>query len=91
MQHKENQIQTVEIDRIYPDLHQMKHLNSNHSVETILVIFALLNGLKKLWLSIDKLRKQEKCSPELLLQIVGALWVIVKAIAQIKADQDDAE
>jgi hypothetical protein len=51
----------------------------------------LLNGVKKLWILIDKLRKQGKCSPKLLLQIVGALWAIVKAIAQIKADQDDAE
>jgi hypothetical protein len=91
MQHQENQIQTVEIDRIYPDLHQMKHLNSNYSIETILVIFALLNGLNKLWMSIDKLRKQGKCSPKLLLQIVGALWAIVKAISQIKADRDDTE
>jgi hypothetical protein len=76
---------------VYSDLHQMKHLNSNHLIETILVVFALLNCLKKLWLSIDKLRKQGKCSPKLLLQIVGALWAIVKVIAQIKANQDDAE
>jgi hypothetical protein len=91
MNEQNKSVEGVSTVPVYPELDPIKHINSNYSIETILVVFALLNGLKKLWISIDKLRKQGKCSPNLLLQIVGTLWAIVKAIAQIKADRDDAE
>jgi uncharacterized membrane protein len=91
MQHQENQIQTVEINRIYPDLHQIKHLNSNYSIETILVVFALLNGLNKLWRSIDKIRKDRKIDPTSLLQTVATIGTIIKAISQLLADSIDRD
>ena len=89
MRNQENQIQIVETNWIYPDLHQMKHFDSTHSIETILVVFTLLNGLNKLWVSIDKMRKQRKINPDLLLQTVGAIGVILKAINDLLNRDDD--
>jgi hypothetical protein len=80
MNEQNKSVEGVSTVPVYPDLHQMKHLHSNHSIETILVVFALLNGLNKLWISINKMRKQGRCTPNLLLQAVGAIAVILKAI-----------
>jgi hypothetical protein len=90
MRNQKNQIQIVETNWIYPDLHQMKHFDSTHSIETIFVVFALLNGLSKLWVSIDKMRKQRKFDPKLLLQAVGAIGAILKAINDL-LDRDDED
>jgi hypothetical protein len=68
---------------IYPDLHQIKHLDPIHSIETILVALTLINGIKNLFKSIGRLRKQGKLNYKLLLQIVGSVLAIWKAIALI--------
>ena len=75
---------------MYPSIHQMKHLNSTHSIETILVVFALLNGLNKLWVSIGKICKDHKIDITLLLQTVAAIGAILKAFSQIAADRIDS-
>jgi hypothetical protein len=82
------QIEIVPVEQIYPDLHQIKHLDSTHSIKTILVVFALLNGLNKLWVWINKMRKQKKINPDLLLQAVGIIGMILKAIKDL-LDRDD--
>jgi hypothetical protein len=90
MHNEQNQsIEIVPVDRIHPNLHQIKHLNSTHSIETILIVVTLLNGIKNLLKSIDKLRKQGRLDSKLLLQIVGAILAIWKAIVRIMAEQDD--
>jgi hypothetical protein len=76
---------------VYPDLHQIKHLNSNYSIETILVVFALLNGLNKLWRLIDKIRKDRKIDHTSLLQTVATIGTIIKAISQLLADSIDRD
>jgi hypothetical protein len=90
MHNEQNQsIEIVPVDRIHPNLHQIKYLNSTHSIETILIVVTLLNGIKNLLKSIDKLRKQGRLDSKLLLQIVGAILAIWKAIVRIMAEQDD--
>jgi hypothetical protein len=60
---------------------------------SFIILFGLLISIKKLWRSLDKLRKQRKCSPKLLFSIVSALVAIWKAIAQIddELDRDNEE
>jgi hypothetical protein len=67
---------------MYPDLDRLEHLDPTHSID-ILALFALLTGINKLRRSIGKLRKQGKCSPELLFPILSALLAIVRAIEQM--------
>jgi hypothetical protein len=81
----------IPTNRINPYPHQIKHIDSNHSIETILVVFALLNGLKKLWRSIDKIRKDRKIDPTSLLQTVATIGTIIKAISQLVADSIDRD
>jgi hypothetical protein len=81
-------IEIVPVEPNYPDLNHSKHLDSTHSID-ILVIFTLLTGINKLRKSIDKLRKQGRLDSKLLLQIVGAILAIWKAIVRIMAEQDD--
>jgi hypothetical protein len=84
MHNEHNQpIEIVPTDRIYPELHHIKHLDSNHSIETIVIIVTLLNSIKNLLKSLDKLRKSGKLDSKLLLQIVGAILAIWEAIAQM--------
>jgi hypothetical protein len=91
MRNEQNQsTEIIQSAPIYPDIHQIKHLDSTHSIETILLVFALLNGLSKLWVSIDKMWKQRKFDPKLLLQAVGAIGVILKAINDL-LDRDDED
>jgi hypothetical protein len=83
MQHQENQIQTVEINPVQPDPQPSKITDLTDLFGYFVIVFGLLMGIKKLWRSIDKLRRQRKCSPKLLFSIVSAIWAIVKAISQM--------
>jgi hypothetical protein len=74
---------------MYLDLHQIKHLDPTHSID-ILLVFTLITGINKLWLSIDKMRKQGKCDLKLILQAVGAIGVILKAIDD-RFNRDDED
>jgi hypothetical protein len=73
------QIESIPADLQYPCLDKIEHLDTTHSID-IVVLFALLTGINKLWRSIGKLRKKGKCSPELLFPIFSALLAIWKAI-----------
>ncbi|WP_310487994.1 hypothetical protein [Chamaesiphon sp. VAR_69_metabat_338] len=83
MKNEQNRpIEIVPVEPNYPDLIHSKHLNSTHSID-IVVLFALLTGINKLWRSIGQLRKQGKLSPKLVFPIFSALWAIWKAIEQM--------
>jgi hypothetical protein len=87
MQHQENQIQIIEIDPVQSDPNPSKNTDLTDLFGSYFIIFGLLMGIEKLWRSIDKLRKQGKFSPKLLLQIVGAIVAIVKAILQMNNEE----
>jgi hypothetical protein len=74
---------------IYPDLHQIKHLDPTHSINTILVLFTLLTSINNLLKYSKKILKQRKCDSKMLLQIIGAILAIVKAIEQMGGDELD--
>jgi hypothetical protein len=76
------QIESIPADLQYPCFDKIEHLDPNHSID-ILVIFTLLTGLNKLWRLIEKMRKQGKWDANSLLQAVGAIGIILKAIAQM--------
>jgi hypothetical protein len=80
------QIESIPADLQYPCFDRIEHLNPTHSID-ILVIFTLLTGFNKLWRSIEKMRKQGKCDANSLLQAVGAIGIILKAIAQMNDDR----
>jgi hypothetical protein len=80
------QIEIVPGNRIYPNLYQSEHINPTHSID-IFIVFTLITGISKLWCSIEKMRKQGKCDSNSLLQAVGAIGIILKAIAQIKNEE----
>lgn len=87
MHDEQNQrIDIAPSDRIYPDFQHIKHLDPTHSID-IIVLITLLTGIQKLWKAIDAMRKRGKCSPQLLLQAVGAIGAIVKAISQWMDDE----
>jgi hypothetical protein len=73
----------ISIDPVRPDCHPIKNTDLTDLFGSFFIIFGLLMGVKKLWRSIDLLRKQRKCNPKLLLSILKALWAIVKAISQM--------
>jgi hypothetical protein len=73
---------------MYPDLHQVNHLDSIYSID-IFVLFTLITAFNKLWTLIDKMRKQGKCDPKLLLHAVGAIGVILKGINDLLNRDDD--
>jgi hypothetical protein len=89
MRNQKNQIQIVETNWIYPDLHQMKHFDSTHSID-IFVLFTLITAFNKLWRLVNKMRKQRKFDPKLLLQAVGAIGAILKAMNDV-LDRDDED
>jgi hypothetical protein len=92
MNEQNKSIESVPSAPKYSDIHQVKHLNSNHSIDTILFLFALLTSLKNLLKYIKKILKQRKCDPKLLLQIVGAILAIIKAIIdRFNRDDDDKD
>jgi hypothetical protein len=94
MQHQENQIQRIDVNSVQPDSHPIKNNDLNDLLGSFFIIFGLLMGIEKLWRSIHKLWKQRKFSPKLSLQIVSAIWAIVKAIGQMGSsdvDQNDEE
>jgi hypothetical protein len=91
MQHQENQIQIIEVNSVQPDSHPIKNNDLNDLLGSFFIIFGLLMGIEKLWRSIHKLWKQRKFSPKLSLQIVSAIWAIVKAIGQMGGDELDRE
>jgi hypothetical protein len=76
------QIESIPADLQYPCFDKIEHLDPTHSID-ILALFAVLTGFNKLWRSIDKLRKQRKCSPQLLFPIFSALLAMVRAILQM--------
>jgi hypothetical protein len=78
----EQRIEIIPGDPMYPGLDRIEHLDPTHSID-ILVIFTLLTGFNKLWKSIEKMRKQGKWDANSLLQAVGAIGIILKAIAQM--------
>lgn len=84
MKNKQNQsTEIIQSTQMYPDLRQIEHLDPTHSIETILVALTLINGIKNLFKSIGRMRKQGKLNYKLLLQIVGSVLAIWKAIALI--------
>jgi hypothetical protein len=89
MQHQENQIQTIEVNSVQTGSHTIKNNDLNDLLGSFFIIFGLLMGIEKLWRSIHKLWKQRKFSPKLSLQIVSAIWAIVKAIGQMGGDELD--
>jgi hypothetical protein len=84
-------IEIIPSTPIYPDLHQIKHLDSTHLIDTTLVLVTLLTSIINLLKYIKKILKQRKCDPKLLLQIVGMILAIVKAIGQMGEDELDRE
>jgi hypothetical protein len=83
MTNKQNQsIEITPTAPMYPDLGRVEHFDPIHSIDIVL-LFALLTGIIKLWRSIGKLRKQRKCSPKLLFPIFSALLAILRAILQL--------
>jgi hypothetical protein len=91
MQHQTNQIQTIDVDPVQPDPHSSTIPNLTDSLSLLLIVFGLLNGIKKLWISIDKLKKQRKLDPTLLLQMLGSMVAILKALSQIATDRIDRD
>lgn len=73
---------------IYPNLYQIKHLDPTYPID-IFALFTLITAFNKLWRLIDKMRKQKKFNLDLLLQIVGAIGVILKAINDVLNRDDD--
>jgi hypothetical protein len=76
---------------IYPNLYQIKHFDPTHSIDTILVLFTLLTSINNLLKYIKKILKQRKCDSKMLLQIIGAILTIVKAIGQMSGDELDRD
>jgi hypothetical protein len=91
MQHQTNQIQTIDVDPVQPYPHSSTIPNLTDSLSLLLIVFGLLNGIKKLWISIDKLKKQRKLDPTLLLQMLGSMVAILKALSQIATDRIDRD
>jgi hypothetical protein len=91
MQHQENQIQIIEVNSVQPDSHPIKNNDLNDIFGSFFIMLGLLVGIKNLWRSIHKLRKQRKFSPKLFLQIVIAIWAIVKAIWRMESSEVDRD
>lgn len=87
MNEQHQTIECVPTIPTYPDLHRIEHINSNYSID-IFVLCTLITAFNKLWRLIDKMWKQRKLDPKLLLQAVGAIGVILKAINDV-LDRDD--
>lgn len=77
---QKNIIETAPVDPLQLDPHPNKITDFTDSIGTFMIILGLLMAIKKLWRSIGKLRKQQKCNPKLLFPIFSALWAIWKAI-----------
>jgi hypothetical protein len=88
---QKSSIGIVSIDPVQPDCHPSKINDFTDLFGSFFIIFGLLTGIIKLWRSIDKLRKNRKCSPKLLLSIISALWAIVKAILQMNDEDEDED
>jgi hypothetical protein len=84
-------IEGVPSTPIYPNPYQIKHLDPTHSIDTILVLFTLLTSINNLLKYIKKILKQRKCDSKMLLQIIGVVLAIVKAIWQMGGDELDRE
>lgn len=89
MQHQQNQI--VAIDPVQPDCHSSKIPDLTDLLSYTLFIFGLLTSIKNLLKSIDKLKKQQKLDMTILLQMLGAVLTIVKAIGQLFDSLDDRD
>jgi hypothetical protein len=76
---------------IYPNPYQIKHLDPTHPIDTILVLFTLLTSINNLLKYIKKILKQRKCDSKMLLQIIGVILAIVKAIGQMSGDELDRD
>jgi hypothetical protein len=76
---------------IYPNPYQIKHLDPTPSIDTILVLFTLLTSINNLLKYIKKILKQRKCDSKMLLQIIGVILAIIKAIGQMGGDELDRE
>jgi riboflavin synthase len=63
---------------MYPELHQIKHLDPTYPIDTILVLFTLLTSINNLLKYIKKILKQRKCDS-------------VKAIGQMGGDELDRD
>jgi hypothetical protein len=89
MKDQNQAIECVPITPTYPDFHQMEHLNSNYSID-IFILCTSITAFNKLWRLVNKMRKQRKFDPKLLLQAVGAIGAILKAINDV-LDRDDED
>jgi hypothetical protein len=88
MNEQHQTIECVPTTPTYPDLHQIEHLNSNYSID-IFILCTLITAFNKLWRLIDKMRKQRKIDLKLLLQAVGAIGAILKAIHDLLNRDDE--
>jgi hypothetical protein len=84
-------IEGVSSAPIYPNPYQIKHLDPTHSIDTILVLLTLITSINNLLKYIKSILKQRKCDSKMLLQIIGAILTIVKAIGQMGGDELDRE
>jgi hypothetical protein len=92
MRNEQNQsTEIIQSAPIYPDLYRIKHLDLTHPIDTILVLFTLLTSINNLLKYIKKILKQRKCDSKMLLQIIGVILSIVKAIGQMGGDELDRE
>ncbi len=89
MKEQNKAIECVLITPTYPDSHQMEHLNSNYSID-IFILCTSITAFNKLWRLVNKMRKQRKFDHKLLLQAVGAIGAILKAINDL-LDRDDED
>jgi hypothetical protein len=89
MKEQNQEIVCVPTTPTYPNRPQMEHLNSNYSID-IFVLITLITAFNKLWKSIDKMWKQRKFDPKLLLQAVGAIGAMLKAMNDV-LDRDDED
>ncbi len=78
-----NRIESIPVNLEYPIVHQIKHLDPTHSIETIFIAVMLIDRFKNLWVSIERMRKQGKFDPKVLFQILGVILAILRAIAQM--------
>jgi hypothetical protein len=84
-------IEGVQSAPIHPNPYQIKHLDSTYSIDTILVLFTLLTSINNLLKYSKEILKQRKCDSKMLLQIIGVILAIIKAIGQMGGDELDRE
>jgi hypothetical protein len=88
MKEQSKSIECVSTTLAHSDIPPIQYLNFADSID-IFVLFTLITAFNKLWKSINKTRQQRKFDLKLLLQSVGAIGAILKAINDVLNRDDE--